>query len=119
MTDQHPENNRILHELLGKHWHEDDGRGLVGETCACGLNLYDSETRTYRPVECDNPDYAADPRLVLEAMKEKNRLGEFLNFLCRQRMTVPEMSYRIDVDLILDKTGRLRDLAIKFLKEGK
>ena len=88
--------NRRLHELLGGTW--DTHEGWYGN-----FNK--------------NPDYCADPRLVLKAMMEREdypyfseRIGWYI-----QR----EEGRLIYTYLIMDTTGKLAQLAIKWLEEGK
>lgn len=109
--------NRELHELLGKCWHEHsrpkeyrDGFGYkVQWICEkCGNDEL-------------NPDYT-DARLVLEAMREREPFvyDEFVFWLLDQLAEKVVMSKFFGLlDLILDRTGRLRDLAIEWLREGR
>lgn len=91
--------NRELHELLGKE----------PEKIPFG---------TAYPVTVDKfPDYT-DARLVLEAIKEMDNWGEFL----LDNGAISKHGRHLDcilVDLILDRTGKLRDLAIQWLKGQK
>jgi hypothetical protein len=94
--------NRELAELLGIPWHRS-----VGDYCEiCGH---------YSCME-DNPDFAADPRLVLRKM-DKHPEG---------RLFYAQLIYGgggddglIPRGYILDTTGLLRDKAVDFLKVRK
>jgi len=104
--------NRELHELLGLCWHEYPGpTEWLGCNCLkCG--------RLYRGEHDDNPDYTTDPRLVLrEMMKREDWRGlkGFATYLTtelggRRFLDIP-------LTLILDTTGKLRDMAMDKLKE--
>jgi len=97
--------NQELHELLGLEWIED-------------WVLTNSEGTTVRIPREDNPDYATDPRLVLrEMMKREDWRGSegFANYLTielggRRFLDIP-------LNLILDTTGKLRNLAIDWLNK--
>jgi len=78
--------NRELHELLGLRWYEWDN--TVGFT------------------HIDNPDYAADPRLVLREMAKR---ADFKLFM--------DLDDDIPIEYVLDSTGKLRDMAIEYLKK--
>jgi hypothetical protein len=92
--------NRRLHEALG---------------CRCGQWLWYFDA----PVEWGNPNYCADPRLVIEVMREKEDFVRFIRFLSKG-MIEPAQSSFICIDLMMDKTGKLAELAIEWLaqKEG-
>ena len=101
MNDLHPENNKIFAELAGIPWDTHEGR-------------YGNFNK--------NPNYAADPRLVLiEMMKRGDFHGDF-GF--QQVIGGPEydkinLGYIIDDNGELETTGRARDAAIKFMEEAK
>jgi hypothetical protein len=80
--------NQALHEALGKYW--------------------------FKHCPQENPDYCADPRLVIEAMREKGLLEEFLFYLSKEQYTSG-----VSINLIMDKSGKLALLGIEWLKEAK
>lgn len=109
--------NRRLHEALGKCWH----RGFTTtyrtpDTLAdfkcynCGLT---QEIREYGEEYNPNPDYCADPRLVIEVMMERE---DWLEFAAHYLIVdVHSQEDGIQIDLIMDKTGKLAKLAIEWL----
>ena len=111
--------NKELHELLGLHWHEymwkdDDtipGGGLF--ECGCGHKTHFQWSFKI------NPDYASDPRLVLREMMKREDWESFQEEVCIGVGEGGMWSWGFHADLILDTTGKLRDLAIRWLKEGK
>lgn len=120
MNDLHPENNKIFAELAGIPWDTHEGR-------------YGNFNK--------NPNYAADPRLVLREMRKRKDFNHFLRYCNGTTGAVEGGEYaifdvkyepsgrrerreehykytkRISVSYILDETGKLRDAAIEFLKE--
>jgi hypothetical protein len=107
--------NRRLHEALGWCWHEYDHWKGRRQVCRCGQWLWYFDA----PVEWGNPNYCADPRLVIEVMREKEDFVRFIRFLSKG-MIEPAQSSFICIDLMMDKTGKLAELAIEWLaqKEG-
>jgi len=105
--------NREFHELLGLCWHELNPSG-VGFLCTCG-RWFEYEDIDNIHMRCHNPDYAADPRLVLREMQKKGSdlYDDFLDSLA------PELEHYgyIEAYYILDTTGKLRDAAIKFMRK--
>jgi hypothetical protein len=79
--------NRQLHEALGKYW--------------------------FKHCPQENPDYCADPRLVIEAMRRRDEDKDFLVDIVEKNNRYPPFFI---VDLIMDKTGRLANLAIEWLE---
>jgi hypothetical protein len=74
------------------------------------------------------PDYCADPRLVIEAMREREDFIMFLKttgsggdmlILTGKTLPVDNVEHRefVYLDLIMDKTGKLALLGIEWLKE--
>ena len=108
--------NRALHELLGLCWHEffpyilsTDPPGMSRCTkCKKPFRLYAAVFKT------TNPDYAADPRLVLREMRKREDWRKFC-------MTIGDIGLNdwplIKSGYVMDTTGKLTDLAIKWLKE--
>ena len=124
--------NRKLHEEFGYPWHERDRYRVLepGVTgfCRCG-------SRFRYPYELDrhcaehNPDYKADPRLVIREMEKRKELIPFVkafylyvNFDPVHLWETGEQINLMPIDilhLIMDTTGKLRDLAIEWLREQK
>ena len=99
--------NKRFAELVGICWHEDVSNTDFPLECSCGDP----------GCEHSNPDYAADPRLVLEAMSVRDDWDEFLV----EYGALGKHGRHFDmipVDLIRDRTGHFRDLAIEWL-EGR
>jgi len=104
--------NRELHELLGHTTHIyaiGDDREL--SRCSCGLKGYAVREICAK----STPDYASDPRLVLREMMKREDFDRFVGFVngCN--------GYALDlipVDIILNTTGKLRDMTIERLKGG-
>ena len=98
--------NRELHELLGLCWHETKAdTPWKCSKCGMGMSLV-----VY-------PDYAADPRLVLREMRKRDDWIDFQNW-CFVGVTELDgnVCYGVPIDLALDTTGKLRDMAIEYLK---
>ena len=92
--------------------------------CSCG-KMFRRLPFAHEHDRTANPDYAADPRLVL---REINRIGKLLDFIgwlyapaFHKYRQVVEIKFVGElVDYILDRTGKLRDAAIEwFEKEAK
>jgi len=103
--------NQELHELLGLEWIED-------------WVLTNSEGTTVRIPREDNPDYATDPRLVLREMEKQGMLKEFLVDIWDERIIAHDTNLATALGvmvniiyLILDTTGKLRNLAIDWLNK--
>jgi len=101
--------NRELHELLGLCWHYPAAPSMShvgGAVCKKCKQRLDA-----------NPDYAADPRLVLREMMKLPE-AQWIMFLS----AIGSMEYNrsddmIYISLILDTTGKLRDAAIEWLRK--
>lgn len=99
--------NRRLAELFGICWIDVNNLDDEGICLKCG-KAYESHS---------NPDFAADPRLVLrEMMKREDWMYFHESIGCLD----PEHRYldAVLIDYILDQTGLLRDRAVEWL-EGK
>ena len=112
--------NRELHELLGLCWHEiKEVTPTMRYKCSCGYICYVDDSMNYH-CRVNNPDYAADPRLVLREMEKRDDFNRFVAKI--NGFSLDEDDELIDnaipIDLILDTTGKVGDLAIKWL-EGK
>ncbi|MFH1630372.1 MAG: hypothetical protein ABIE47_16845 [Pseudomonadota bacterium] len=109
--------NREFAELVGLCWHEKEYYPLSGPTLQC------DKCKEFIGSFDFNPDYVADPRLVLREMMTKLTTPEFQRFVwrvgyVRMGMNYGEVRYQIELDLILDTTGKLVKEAIEFRKEG-
>jgi hypothetical protein len=104
--------NQRFAELAGIHWHEYYVRStfnpITGSQtfyCECGEDV------------SKNPDFT-DAREVLKVMREKEDWKVFLSKIRCDAMSIWDDV--VPVDLILDTTGQLRDLAIEWMeKEAK
>ena len=106
--------NRELHELLGLEWKQ-----TIKECSICNSII------SYKTTD-PNPDYAADPRLVLREMMRCKDWSRFhMRIGSRERTVIdPDgiawvINSEIRIDLVLNTTGKLRDLAIEWLKNNK
>jgi len=101
--------NKRFAELAGIHYHTfpkakkyKDIFGNIcltnrGRKCLCGVRY---NSRYKKP----NPDYCADPRLVLEVMVEKGYWGK---------------NWGVTIEGMLDKTGILALKAIEWMEENQ
>ena len=110
--------NKELHELLGHCWHETEwvpGQGLRCKKCKIWAVHSPDPHYEIQDRLSPGPDYAADPRLVLREMEKREDWKNFTTYL----MNRIDFTYPLFENYILDTTGKLRDLAIEWLKEGK
>ena len=131
--------NRELHEALGYCWHK---QGYVGGTgggsvyrdgtntftfnydcyCSCG-EKFTNYIDLLNHCKQNNSDYKADPRLVLREMEKREDWIKFAVFLHHSQSISAlhaGVVRTVPVDLILDQTGKLAQLALDFLpKEEK
>lgn len=105
--------NRRFVELLGPPlcWHEEvesHDFGMDGySVCSCG------EEDCYKP----NPDFIADPRLVLVEMMKREDWKEFVETAgVWSNRTTGMMSEHILIDYILNTTGLLVTAAVEWLE---
>jgi hypothetical protein len=122
--------NQALHEALGKCWHESELYAIVKNTDGLVGTTTDNESNEVRfnpslrckkchVSDCSNPDYCGDPRLVIEAMQERDDWFDFVQYICPID-NKPAWSAILDLlDLIMDKSGKLAMLAIEWMKEAK
>ncbi len=85
--------NRKLHEALGEKW--------------------------YRYSPQDNPDYCADPRLVIEAMRKREDWREFYIWASDHGRALDYNSQGtvfIRMSIAMDKTGKLAKLATEWIE---
>ena len=102
--------NRELHEFLGLCWHSPAAPSMshIGSAiCKKCKQWLDA-----------NPNYAADPRLVLREMIKKRGGKGWINFIDEiGQMEYDKETDTIRVSLILDATGKLRDAAWEWLRK--
>ena len=103
------EKNRELNELLGLCWHSPVAPAMShvgGSVCKKCKQRFDA-----------NPDYAADPRLMLREMAKRKDCCDFLlraNALAGKHTLIGDL---IHIDYMIEDTGKLRDQAIGWLKD--
>ena len=102
--------NQKFAEVARVCWHEDMseyGKPSGAQLCRhCGQMFAGDHVR--------NPDYAADPRLVLREMERIGKLFLFLDWLVSNSHLT---THSLTKDYILDTTGKLRDAAIEFMEK--
>jgi hypothetical protein len=109
--------NKRFSELAGICWHEIVQRDEYSCTCSCGaVYAYGSSYL------CHNPNYCADPRLVLEVIPEKDT-EEFINYILDQetyrRPPTPMDFCLVLVGLFKNTTGLLALEGIEFMEGRK
>jgi hypothetical protein len=110
--------NREFAELVGICWHEwVENKGHDAELLMC------KKCWKYPEEVGQSPDFCADPRLVLREMMKRDDWPEFCASIglyeqWDQGEQGTEQEWMlVNVNLILDTTGKLRDAAIKFLRK--
>ena len=110
--------NRELHELLGLCWHEVTDTYPLDPSGSQHCNTCEEYITDKNPHE--NPNYT-DSRLVLRKMVKREdwlifseKLWKCNESYCPQLI----LAYFIE-GYVLDTTGKLRDIAIKWLKRKK
>ena len=112
--------NKELHELLGLEWHT----VLYLSTppaphweCSCRRAFFDYYLMTEH-LKKNSPDYAADPRLVLREMMKRDDFDRFISNINAFSLDEDNdlINNAVPVDLIMDTTGKLADIAIEWLK---
>ena len=93
--------NRKLHEALGKK------PEFIETSLTTAEYVY--------------PDYYSDPRLVIEAMREKEDFHQFLGWLGGYVEWIGGIleEEQIPIDLIMDKTGKLAKLATEWIERSE
>lgn len=109
--------NRRLHEALEeKCWHEfeydPDFENETYWTCKCGIKTTDNANYS-------NPDYCADPRLVIEAMRERNEDSTFITYVVTQHPYKYKYAEYAIVDLMMNREGALALLALEWIEGRK
>ena len=101
------ENNQRFAELAGMCWHKQKSRNLL-ECSKCGSEM----------LFTFNPDFT-DAREVLRVMMKREDWSKFLSHVYCDIYKTSECSVESIILLVLDPTGKLRDLAIKWMEEQK
>ena len=110
--------NRELYEALGYCWHEKHAEYNGEIACTCWATFRSEEEFTLH-CKSSNTDYVADPRLVIREMDKWDKAHHthpderFINNLGCMEYEV------VSVDLILDTSGKLAQLALDWIKEQK
>ena len=103
--------NRKLHEALGYCWHEQGDPGVL-QCSKCGEPMLFTWQQ--------NPNYAADQRLVIREMEKQRCLDKFICYVC----SIHHLQWNRNVTdftklVAIDTTGKLAQLALDWLrKEG-
>jgi hypothetical protein len=107
--------NRELHEALGYCWHEKHAEYRGEIACTCWAT-FKSEEEFIQHCKSSNPNYKAEPWLVIREMKKKGLLKRFLSSIgtTTNLDTLGKMSSLIAIDT----SGKLAQLALDWLKEG-
>ena len=103
--------NRELHEALGycgHEWEKPKQLWLEDNCLKCG--------RLYRGEQDENPDYKADPRLVIREMEKRNDFDAFCKTIGIRSHGGP---FYVESTYIMDDTGKLATLARDWLKGGR
>ena len=114
--------NRRFAELSEISWHELDDFKFGAYFCSC---RHQSPTREMLAshIKKLNPDYCADPRLVLEVMRGKLDVVyySFMRHLANHAPNTEPSNVLIWItkNYLLDKTGQLALLAIRWMEEKK
>ena len=117
--------NKELHELLGLCWHEVVPGTQLWLQTSNRMSFVCSKCRE-RYIESFCLDYAADPRLVLREMAKRKDWDHFFENVLVNHTHLSVNSIPVDSSiqlmlfplyLIIDTTGKLRDIAISWLKE--
>ena len=109
---------RIIHKesgAVGYCWHDD-----VLTCRKCGAFFIDDDM--------ENPDYVADPRLVIREMEKRGDWPRFCKkigyamgaiYASSQKPDPAPTRFLVYIDLIMDTTGKLATLARDWLREQK
>ena len=106
--------NQEFAELCGICWHVTTvhpGTDCMGPllTCSCGAEGW--------PEPCTNPNFKADPRLVLGGMMKIGKFVEFINYLFKDYIFAVGAAVTL-AEYMMDTTGLFLKKAMEFL-EGK
>ena len=109
--------NKAFHEAAGKQ------PDYVGNCIRCGHYCSEKYIDCTPPIPI-YPDYAADPRLVIEVMREQlppDKLADFLLYIIDRLFPSSSQAavlYQF-IDLIMDRTGKLAKLATEWINKQK
>ena len=95
--------NRVFHEMIGGKWRE----------YPASLDIHGIRT---------NPDYAADPRLVLREMMKREDWDRFVEYIYhKQPSDINRLSPYAELvfNYIPNITGKLRDAGIEWMRKEK
>ena len=109
--------NRELHELLGLCWHAEAAEWEDARpTCLCGMTFLHEQYLENHIINA-NPDYTTDAGKV-QLLREMVKRDDFTRFLgsIRIDLNYDDVPY-IEILYIIDTTGKLRDMAIEWLKK--
>ena len=96
--------NKRFAELVRVRWYPaDPSKPPEDDWVFCGGKIWGA---------LDNPDYAADPRLVLRVMMKREDWRDFAEWAFNG-------DYQTLAEMTLDTTGKLRDKAIEWLEGRK
>ena len=113
---KHEEINRRFCELAGIRWHE--RRTDTPYSCSCGEDFSGAAHFYWHKDSHPNRDFCADPRLVLEVMRNRDDWLDFIQSVYDENR--PLWSGLLDyTDLVMDKTGQLALKAIKWMQKKK
>ena len=106
--------NKRFAELVGICWCEPEYYEEDFDRCPkCGV-IYSAEREA-----TEHPDYAADPRLVLEVMK-RDDWKDFYKWASDHKRLLDYNSQGtvfVRLDVFRDLTGKLRDAAIEWMEK--
>lgn len=105
--------NKRFCELAGICWHE--RRTDTPYSCSCGEDFSGAAHFYWHKDSHPNPDFCADPRLVLAVMMKQENFGEFLREIGGNGDDI-EYAPCVPISLILDKTGQLALKAISWME---
>ena len=106
--------NRAFHEAAGKCWHA-PALNFRGYCHKCGKTI----TKDKITGNIIRPDYRDDPRLVIEVMMERKDWIKFLQYITNHCLSGYAAINNFTRDLIMDRTGKLRDLALEWINKQK
>ena len=108
--------NRELHEALGYCWHEKHAEYRGEIACTCWAT-FKSEEEFIQHCKSSNPNYKAEPWLVIREMKKKGLRKRFLSSI--GTTTNLDALGKMSSLIAIDTTGQLAQLALDWLrKEG-
>ena len=103
--------NKAFHEAAGKCWHA-PALNFRGYCHKCGKTI----TKDKITGNIIRPNYADDPRLVIEVMRERGDFDEFIDIGIQSQKWFEADDW---IDLFMDRTGKLAKLATEWLNQQK